>query len=137
MLTTKVAASAAVLVVLGGATAACGSSDSSSSASNGGPTDASKSSFCGTFKNLSDSTTPKDAASAFEKVGTPSDIPAAARSGYETLVSHLSSMSDSSSASDLQNMEKSLSAADQENVTAFITYLAKECVGDLPTAPSS
>jgi len=136
MLTTKVASAAALLVVLGGA-AACGSSNSSSSASAAGPTDADKTSFCDTFKKLSDTTTPKEAAAAFQKVGTPSDITADARSGYEVLVSHLSTMADGASSSDLSNMEKSLSAADQKNVVAFVTYLTKECTGSLPSAPAS
>jgi hypothetical protein len=136
MFTTKVASAAAMLVVLG-ASAGCGSSDSSSSASAAGPTDADKTSFCTSFQKLSDSTTPKEAAAAFEKVGTPSDITADARQGYEVLVSHLSTMADDSSSSDLNAMQQSLSATDRKNVIAFVTYLTKECVGSLPSAPSS
>ena len=136
MFTTKVAAAAALLVVLGG-TAACGSSDSSSSASDSGPTDADRTSFCDTFKKLSDSTTPKEAAASFEKVGTPSDITAEARHGYEVLVSHLAAMPDGASSGDLTKMQKALSAADQQDVIAFVTYLTKECVGSLPSAPAS
>jgi hypothetical protein len=136
MFTTKVAAAAALLVVLGG-TAACGSSDSSSSASGAGPTDADKTSFCDTFKKLSDSTTPKEAAAAFQKVGTPSDITGDARQGYEVLVSHLSTMPDNASSSDLTAMQQKLSATDKQDVIAFVTYLTKECVGSLPSAPSS
>ncbi len=136
MFTTKVAATAALLVVLGG-TAACGSSDSSSSASSAGPTDADKTSFCATFKKLSDSTTPKQAAAQFQKVGTPSDITDDARHGYEVLVSHLSTMPDDASSGDLSAMQQKLSAADQKSVLSFVTYLTKECVGSLPSAPSS
>jgi hypothetical protein len=136
MFTTKVAAAAALLVVLGG-TAACGSSDSSSSASDAGPTDADKASFCDMFQKLSDSTTPKEAAAAFQKVGTPSDITDDARQGYEVLVSHLSTMPDNASASDLTAMQQKLSATDKKDVIAFVTYLTKECVGSLPSAPSS
>jgi hypothetical protein len=136
MFTTKVAAAAALLVVLGG-TAACGSSDSSSSASAAAPTDADKTSFCDTFQNLSDSTTPKEAAAAFEKVGTPSDITADARTGYEVLIANLSTMADDAKSSDLSAMEKSLSADDQKNVGAFVTYLTTECVGAQPSSPAS
>ena len=136
MFTTKVAAAAALLVVLLG-TAACGSSDSSSSASAAGPTDADKTSFCDTFKQLSNTTTPQEAAAAFQKVGTPSDITDDARQGYEVLVSHLSTMADDASSSDLTAMQKSLSATDEKDVVAFVTYLTKECVGSLPSAPSS
>jgi hypothetical protein len=137
MFTTKVAGAAALLVVLGGA-AACGSSDSSApSASAGGPTDADQTSFCSTFQKLSDTTTPKDASAAFAKVGTPSDISPEARHGYEVLVSKLSTMADDSKSSDLEAMQKSLSAADQKDVVAFVTYLTKECVGGVPSAPSS
>ena len=136
MFTTKVASAAALLVVLG-VTAGCGSSDSSSTASAAGPTDADKTTFCTSFQKLSDSTTPKEAAAAFEKVGTPSDITADARSGYEVLVSHLSTMADNASSGDLNAMQQSLSATDRKNVIAFVTYLTKECVGSLPSAPSS
>jgi len=136
MFTTKVAAAAALLVVLGG-TAACGSSGSSSSASAAGPTDADKASFCDTFQKLSDSTTPKEAAAAFQKVGTPSDITTDARAGYEVLVTHLGTRADNASSSDLTAMEKSLSSTDQKDVIAFVTYLTKECVGSLPSANSS
>lgn len=136
MFTTKAAVAAALLVVLGG-TAACGSSDSSSSASDNGPTDADKTTFCDTFQKLSDSTTPKEAAASFEKVGTPSDIAADARHGYEVLVTHLGAMPDGASSGDLEKMQKALSTADQQDVFAFVTYVTKECVGSLPSAPAS
>jgi hypothetical protein len=136
MFTTKVA-SAAALLVLVGATAACGSSGSSSAADSAGPTDADKTSFCDTFQKLSDSTTPKEAAAAFQEVGTPSNIADDERAGYEVLVSNLSKMADDAKSSDLTAMQQSLSATDQKNVVAFVTYLTKECVGALPSAPSS
>jgi len=136
MFTTKVASAAALLVLLG-ATAACGSSDSSSAADAAGPTDADKTSFCDTFQKLSDSTTPQEAAAAFQEVGTPSDIAEDERAGYEVLVTNLGKMADDAKSSDLTAMEQSLSATDQKNVVAFVTYLTKECVGDLPSAPSS
>jgi hypothetical protein len=136
MFTTKVAGAAALLVVLGGV-AGCGSSDSSSSASDAGPTDADKTSFCDTFRKLSDSTTPKEAAATFREVGTPSDITDDARQGYEVLVSHLSTMADDASSSDLTAMQEKLSTTDKQHVVAFVTYLTKECVGSLPSAPAS
>ena len=96
-----------------------------------------RTSFCDTFQKLSDSTTPKEAAAAFQEVGTPSDIADDERAGYEVLVTNLSKMADDAKSSDLTAMEQSLSATDQKNVVAFVTYLTKECVGDLPSSPSS
>jgi hypothetical protein len=137
MFTTKVAAAAALLVLLGG-TAACGSSDSSASkATAGGPTDADKASFCATFPQISSSTTPKDATDLLSKVGTPSDITADGRHGYELLLAQLATMSDKPDSGDFDAALKSLSTADQASVTAFLVYLAKECPSSLPTAPAS
>lgn len=129
---TKMAASAAALLVVLGGASACGSNSSSGSSGNAdGPTDADKASFCATFAKLSNTTTPKDAAAAFKKVGTPTDITSDARHGYEVLVEHLSTMPDNAKSADFAAMQKSLSAADLKDVTSFVTYLTAAC------APSS
>ncbi len=140
MNTLKAASAAALLVVLGGVSA-CGSNSSSGSAGSAdGPTDADKASFCATFAQLSNSTTPKDASAAFKKVGTPSDITSDARHGYEVLVEHLATLPDNAKSSDFAAMQKSLSAADLKDVTSFVTYLTAECTpssGSSSSAPSA
>ncbi len=141
MFTKKAVAAASLLVVMGGTAACGGSSSSGSSTSADGPTDAKKSDFCATFQNLGNNTTPKQASAAFQKTGTPSDIPAGARHGFEVLVEHLATMADNAQASDLTNMEKNLNATDQKDVLAFVAYLTKQCVptgsSSVPSAPSS
>jgi hypothetical protein len=136
----KTLAVAGLLTLMGGV-AACGGGGSSSAAAGSadGPTNASKTDFCGTLTSLGQDTTPKGLAAAFEKVGTPGDIDASSRHGFEVLVEHLSTMSDSSKASDLAAMEKGLSPSDEADVVAFSGYLTKECVptGTLPSSPSS
>jgi hypothetical protein len=135
----KTLAVVGLLTLMGGVSACGGGSSSAAAGSADGPTDASKADFCATITNLSQTSTPKDFAVAFQKVGTPSDIDPASRHGFEVLVEHLATMSDTTKSSDLLAMEKTLSATDQADVTAFGVYLAKECVptGDLPSSPSS
>ncbi len=135
MFTTKVAAAAALLVVLGCA-AACGSSDSSSASATGaGPTNADQASFCGTFTDLTKDTSPKDAAASIEKVGTPSDITAGERHGYELLMSKFETMGGSP---DFTTVLAGLSTSEKADVTSFLTYLTKECPALLgATAPAS
>jgi hypothetical protein len=135
----KSLAVAGLLTLMGGVSACGGGSSSAASGNADGPTDASKTDFCATLSNLGQDTTPKGLAAAFQKIGTPSDIDASSRHGFEILVEHLATMADTTKASDLQAMEKDLSVADQADVLAFSTYLAKECVpaGTLPSSPSS
>lgn len=135
---------AAGLLAMTGAVAACGGGSSSSPAAPAGaagaPTGASTSDFCGTFQNMANSTTPKQAADKLQAVGTPSGIAADARHGFEVLVDHLETLPDNAKSSDLTAMEKGLSATDQKDVVAFTTYLAQACVpstDSTPSAPSS
>jgi hypothetical protein len=138
MLVKKTLAVAGLLTVMGGV-AACGGSSSSTGAgstsgSSDGPTTASKTTFCGTFEKLSSSSTPKDVAAALSTAGTPSDIDASSRHGFEVLVEHLKTLPDNAKSKDLKAMEKGLSKTDEQDVLAFSTYLTKECV---PTASAS
>ena len=115
MFTTKVAGAAALLVVLGG-TAACGSSDSSSpSAGSSIPTNADKATFCSTLQN---SKTPQDAVDSLTKLGTPSDIDASSRHGFEVLLDEFKALPPTPQPSDLTALEKKLSTADQKDIAA-------------------
>lgn len=135
---------AAGLLAMTGAVAACGGGSSSSPAASGAagaPTGATTSDFCGTFQNMANSTTPKQAADLLQGVGTPTGIAADARHGFEVLVDHLETLPDNAKSDDLTAMEKDLSATDQKDVVAFTTYLAQACVpsstDSTPGAPSS
>ena len=134
MFTTKVASAAVLLVVLGG-TAACGSSNSSSaSAGSGIPSSADKTAFCSALKN---STTPQDAITTLTKLGTPSDIDASSRHGFEVLLDQFKALPPSPQPSDLTALEKKLSTGDQKDIQAFGVYVTKECVSTQPSSPSS
>jgi hypothetical protein len=129
---------AAGLLALTGAMAACGSSSSSTPTGGAGaPTGATTATFCSTLQNLASSTTPKEVADKLRAVGTPSDISAEQRHGFEVFVDKLETLSPSAKASDLEN---GLSATDLKDVTAFETYVQGACVpsaGTSPSAPSS
>lgn len=129
MFTTKAASAVALLVVLGGA-AACGSSDSSSSSASAAPADASKTDFCATISAVTDSTTPHELAVAFQKTGTPSDIDAGSRHGFEVFLAAMLALPDDTKSSDLTaaSVTKDMSATDKQDFAAFGAYLAKECV---------
>jgi hypothetical protein len=134
MFTTKVAGAAALLVVLGGA-AACGSSDSSSaSAASTIPTTADKTTFCTTLQN---SKSPQDAVDSLTKLGTPSDIDASSRHGFEVLLDEFKALPPNPQPSDLTSLEKKLSTSDQKDIAAFGQYVTKECTGAVPSAPAS
>lgn len=125
---------AAGLLVLTGGLAACG--NGSPSASGGAPTDASKSSFCGSFDKLTAHVSPKQAADTLARVGTPGDIGSDARHGFEVLLERLRKLPEHADKGDITQMAKGLTGTDQADVTAFISYYASECQG-LPTgAPS-
>jgi hypothetical protein len=129
---------AAGLLALTGAMAACGSSSSSTPTGGAGaPTGATTADFCSMLQNLASSSTPKDVADKLQSVGTPSDISADERHGFEVFVNKLETLSASAKASDL---EQGLSATDLKDVTAFETYVQKACVpsaGSTPSSPSS
>lgn len=142
---------AAVLLSLGGVAAGCGgNSDSASSASStptassspsGAPTDASSGDLCTALQagsTIKDGADVADFASGLEKAGTPSDIPADARKGFEVYVGVLDKVDPKATAQDLKNMKNvNLSKADQTNVQAFLTYASTACAPTAPSAPAS
>jgi hypothetical protein len=136
----KTLAVAGMLALMGGV-AACGGGGSSSAAvaNADGPTNASKTDFCAAITSVGQDPTPKGLAAAFQKAGTPSDIDASSRHGFEVLVEHLATFPDTATQADVTDMEKALSATDIKDVQAFSEYLAKECVptSSVPSSPSS
>jgi hypothetical protein len=142
---------AAVLLSLGGVAAGCGgNSDSASSASStptassspsGAPTDGSSSDLCTALQagsTIKDGADVADFADGLEQAGTPSDIPADARKGFEVYVGVLDKVDPKATAQDLKNMKNvNLSKADQTNVQAFLTYASTACAPSAPSAPAS
>ncbi len=123
-------------LVLAGVLAACGNGSSGSAGGSGPPTDASKATFCRTFDDLGAGTTPKEAAGELGRVGTPGNIDAGSRHGFEVLVDHLRELPDNAKDSDLTGMAKDLKAGDRADVVDFLKYYADECQ-NLPTGSSS
>ena len=142
---------AAVLLSLGGVAAGCGgNSDSASSASStptassspsGAPTDGSSSDLCTALQagsTIKDGADVADFADGLEQAGTPSDIPADARKGFDVYVGVLNKVDPKATAQDLKNMKNvNLSKADQTNVQAFLTYASTACAPSAPSAPAS
>jgi hypothetical protein len=137
---------AATLVLVAGTTVGCGGGDKDGG---GAPAAASEKDFCDTFtsftedmaassdKETSDQIkTAKDAVAKLADVGTPKDIPADARDGFEIFIDTIKGIDDNASEEDLQNIDSDLSEADNKKVSAFTTYYADTCSPTAPTVPS-
>ena len=118
---------AAGALALSGGLAACGASDGST------PGDASPADFCRTFSGLRATTAPHDLAAALSKVGTPQDIDASARRGFEVLIDHLRALPANSQAHALRGMARRLVGSEETDVVAFLNYVTRECHTDLPS----
>ena len=125
---------AASALVLAGGVSACGIG--SSGGSGGAPTDASKASFCKTFEGSRKVVDAHQLGDNLSRVGTPTNISAAARHGFEVLVDRLGKLPAHANKGDLSQMSKNLTGTDQAAVVAFITYYTSECKG-LPSGFSS
>ena len=126
---------ALALVTVVGVTGGCGGNSSSASA--GAPSDASQSTFCSGIGGMAAGTTPKQAATKMEGVGTPSNASSSERHGFDVLVANLKKLPDNAKSTDLSAMEKSLSSTDQKDVLAFLQYFQKECANQLSSGASS
>ena len=106
---------------------ACGGSDGAKGTPENAPEKASVKEFCTTFENLGDEDSGKKVATLLSKVGTPEDIPADARSGFEVLIDKIAGLDKDPSEDELSALSKDLSAGDLKDVTAFFTYAATTC----------
>jgi len=113
---------AGMVLVLAGWLTACGDSSSSSSS-------ASKTDFCRTFNQLGADATPQHAADELSRVGTPSNIGASARRGFDVLVSHLRNLPPGATPEGISQMVKNLHTRDAADVRAFVVYYTSECQG--------
>ena len=138
----KTLAAAALLVAGSASLTACGGGSSSSTGggdAGSAPTDAAKADFCGTLQSSGTGSKPSEVAATMSKVGTPSDIDAPARHGFEVLVGKMAQISSSNpSDSDIAKIAQDFKSQDLADVQAFITYYVKECAGGLlPSAGAS
>ncbi|MCW2791835.1 MAG: hypothetical protein JWO76_933 [Nocardioides sp.] len=135
---------AACLIMVGGAATACGGDDSTSADAgstptsagasadpSSAPTDTSVADFCTGLTSTGKITDGKDVAdfaTMLETTGTPSDIPAEARSGYEIYVGALEKIDESTTPAQLKKIgDLGLSTADQTKVQSFMSYAGTLC----------
>jgi hypothetical protein len=123
----KKATLAASLLLVAGTSAACGGG--------GSPTDASQDDFCNVVNvdSIDTGKEVKDFVNKFEDVGTPKDMPADARAGFELFTGEAKKVKDDASQEDLQAIGTDLSDDDTKKVEAFFTYVGETCPADVPT----
>lgn len=133
----------AALALLVGSVTACGGD--SGEAAGSAPDDASKKDFCeayaGQMKAMARMDPSKDAGEAVERmrawaedmsdVGTPADMPADARRGFETIVAEVASLDAGATQQEFAQLGEDLGAAAEKNLTAFGEYTVKACPGAL------
>jgi hypothetical protein len=133
----KKALLAAGLVLVAAATAGCGD--------DGPPTDASKDHFCGVFDDmltdlgaLDEDAKPADAVKALKKaggqlaeVGTPEDMPADARKGYELILDEIEQLDEDASKEDVTSLGEDVSDSDQKSMDAYTKYLSETCADEI------
>ncbi|MEO5663468.1 MAG: hypothetical protein ABIR39_09295 [Nocardioides sp.] len=137
----------ASLVLVGVSVMGCGSD----SGSGGAPTDATTAEFCDTLTGVfSDpqamiDATPEELVAEVKtwakdlgKVGTPEDIPAEARDGFDLLIEEVAALE---ADAELGTLEESLSGKDKDASVAFNTYSTDTCGSvldnqDLPEVPA-
>lgn len=142
------AALAASTLVLAGSLAACGGDSSGSDAA---PQAASEAEFCKAYNSLFDSfsgatSQPSDAdtvkaiktwASTMKDTGTPKDIPADARRGFETVLETVDKIKDGDSQADISKLTNGLDSSDQKDTEAFGNWATKTCPMQTPAVPSA
>lgn len=125
-------------------------SSSSSSDAGGPPTNASVQAFCQTFIDMitqansqqgtmSDKETVKLAktlAAKLEQVGTPADMPAAARRAFETAIAKIKAIPDDATKDEMSKAAGDLTAAEKADQSALSDYITQTCMGQLTQSAS-
>lgn len=128
---------AASLVLVAGGAVGCGGNDSGGGSAKDAP---STKDFCGALKGFKDDfaaadptkdlkayiKTLKDAADKLENVGTPDDMTADAKAGFDITIKKITDLDDSSTLDDLAGIGD-VSDADQKKLDALDDYIAKTC----------
>ena len=125
---TKPRLATSLLVVALGLTA-CGGGDGDSGPDiEGAPTTASSADFCAAWDGLgSNEGKPSERAATLVGVGTPANIPADARAGFEVLLTLAVKAGDDSTSAEIAQLGADLSDDDENMVSALFTYAATEC----------
>ena len=153
-------ATGAAIVIAGLSLVACGSDDDGGGGGGGdaadAPTDASTEDFCKVFTDVTSDLSENgsadeqadaahDVADKFNDVGTPEDMPADARHGFEVFIGFLGDVD----SDDIEAFEEAnptdedafaealgIDKDDVADVTQFFTYAATACVGDISEIPT-
>ena len=139
----------ALATTLGASLSACSGDDGGSGAS--APDDASLEEFCSAFNDLFDDVLSKaasddsaaavralkDWAAEIGEVGTPEDMPAEARNGFEVFVDQARELDEDATLADLEKFGEDVSEGDQADAEAFSDWTQDNCPLDLPELPES
>ncbi|MCW2766234.1 MAG: hypothetical protein JWO11_2193 [Nocardioides sp.] len=141
----KYALLAASLVLVAGSAVGCGG-DGGGGAS--APTKVSTAEFCSAFADafagiMSAGTQGgadavkalKDGVAGLSDTGTPENIPANARHGFEVFVKAINDLDDNADLASMDNLP-GVSKADEADATAFIEWAVGECPGAISGLPS-
>ncbi len=141
----KHALTAASLVLVAGMAVGCGDGggDSAKDSESQAPTTAE---FCTSYNSLYDKMqaagktpsqseiikTVKEWGVQLKEVGTPEDMPADVKSGYDVGLNTVESMADDATQQDLQKMDDALSADQKKDAQAFQAWVTKTCPLESP-----
>lgn len=134
--TTTTPARVATLLLLGAALTGCGGADASAA-----PQDATRADFCDAYasqvETLATLDPQKDADRAVaglqdwaeqgRDVGTPKDMPADARRGFETIVEEISALDPDATARDLERIGEDVGRRAERDLAAFGEYAVATC----------
>lgn len=138
---------AASLALVAATTVACGddqdtdSTSAGASSPSGAPTDASTEDFCGTFEDFVSETQAlgaeptaaqvvdalKGVAETLQEVGTPEDVPADARAGFELVVTTIEELPQDATEQQVSELDKDFSEEESAQSDAFDAYLQETC----------
>lgn len=107
--------------------------DSGSGTGSSAPKDADTQTFCSTYGAIvkngdTDLAAEKEAIDELAKIGTPKDMPADARTGYELLINAIST---AKSSEELSKLGEELSQTDTDKLLSFSQYLTTTCADEL------
>lgn len=138
---------AASLVLVAGTTFGCGGDSDDKAA----PETTSTDDFCTAYKSLFSSfegaTTPpsdaeavtaiKDWADEMEQTGTPEDIPADAKEGFDLVLETIADIPDDATKQEIQQLTEDLSTEEQKASDAFGTWASETCPTEAPSSTPS
>ncbi len=140
----------AATFVVAGLTAGCGGDDGADKGTETAPKAASTEEFCTAYTSLFESfsagETPSDEeavtalktwATDLEETGTPEEIPADARRGFDLIITTVDGLEDDATQADIQKLTEDMSTEEQADSTAFGSYAQTTCPTPVPGAPET